>query len=204
MMYACSLYLKSYQVNNNTQGDFVVLETLSLGGGIIYIKDQFDVGAYYDLGFCPEFNISVNSTQEYKEEYFADASGAIIKVPSTIGVTTSLLVNGTFVCESLTRKLLQTIWFQGNVTDAGTELSGGTSLTPKVKAVKFVSSSNTGPDYCVILPTVSLSVPSTISFISNEWKTVSFEFTVLYAENIRTVPTLRVQEEGETLANFCV
>jgi len=181
-----------------------MLETLSLGGGIVYLKDVYSAGSYVDLGYCTDFNLQVTIEQSFKEEYFSDASGNIIKVPSVVGSVDSVLTEGTFTCESLSRKVLQVIWFGGADTSAGTELLGSSTITPIVRGLKFLAVPLTGPTHCVTLPAVQLVTKSPVSLIQYDWKTVAFAFTIVYADNIRTVPTLRVQEEGETLTNFCV
>ncbi len=180
-----------------------MVDTLSLGGGIVYLKDVYSVGSYNDLGFCPKFELLVNVSQSFKDEYFSDASGNLIRLPSAEGSINGILVNGTFNCESLSRKLMQQIWFSGDITDAGTELIGSNLITPIVRGLKFISVSQSGPECCLTLPAVNLNAVTAVPLIDYAWKNVPFSFDVVYADNIRTVPTLRIQEEGETLSDFC-
>ncbi len=181
-----------------------MLEHLSFGGGIVSLKEQFDIGTFDDLGFCPNFSLNVNVTQDFKEEYFTDSSGNLVRVPSTVGSIAGVAVDGEFSCESMTRNLLQKIWFHGDSTDAGTELFGGALLQPIIRALKFLSVPESGPTYCLTLPAVELRAKGTVPLIGDNWKSISFTYRILYASNMRTAPVLRVQEEGESLSNFCV
>ena len=131
----------------------------------------------------------------------ADSSNRLIRVPSSNGFVTSVVSEGSFTCESMTRSLLQKIWFRGTNSSDGTELLEATDLAPMVRALKFLSVPANGPTYCLILPAVKLEATSDVVLQQYDWVSIAFSFEVLIAYGL---PTLRVREEGETLTNFCV
>ncbi len=180
-----------------------MVEHLSLGGGIVYLQKVYGVGLFVDLGFCTDFSFQPEVTEEFADKYISDSTGNISRVSSAIGAVTVIGGSGSFACDSLSRDMLQNVWFHGNATSAGTELFGGASLTPIVRGLRFLSAPATGPTFCLLLPAVTLTITSPISLMSHEFTNIQFTFKVIFAENMNTVPTLRVQEEGEELTNFC-
>lgn len=173
---------------------------LSLGGGIVYLKEQHDSGSFEDLGFCVDFALQISIEEEYVDQYMSDSANRLIRVPGDSGFVTNVAGTGSFTCESMTRSVLQKIWFRGTNSTSGTELLEATDLAPVVRALKFMSVPANGPTYCVTLPAVKLEAANAVPLQQYEWVAVDFEFEVLIAYGL---PTLRVQEEGETLPDFC-
>lgn len=173
---------------------------LSLGGGIVYLKEQYDAGSFEDLGFCTDFSLKIDIEEEYVDQYMADSANRLIRVPGNTGFVTNVASSGSFTCESMTRNLIQTIWFRGTASSDGTELLEATDLAPVVRALKFLSVPANGPTYCVVLPAVRLEVGNEVTLQQYEWAALDFSFEVLIAFG---APTIRVQEEGESLTDFC-
>lgn len=182
-----------------------LIDTISLGGGIVYLKEDYSSGSFIDLGFCPSFSVNLGILEDHRSRYFADSSGNIFKLPTTESTYSQFIANGKFVCESVDRKMMQSIWFRGTSTSDGTTMLGDFSAAPIIRALKIITYNVTGPDYCLILPAVSVIPTGDFNLISTDsWRSVSFDFTVLYSETTDTFPILRVQEEGETLTDFCI
>ena len=174
--------------------------TLSLGGGIVYLKEQYDSGSFEDLGFCTDFSLKISIEEEYVDQYMSDSSNRLIRVPGDSGFVTKVEGTGSFACESITRNLLQKIWFRGTNSSDGTELLQVTDLATVVRALKFMSVPANGPTYCVTLPAVRLEATDAVPLQQYDWVAVKFDFEILIAYGL---PTLRVQEEGEELTDFC-
>lgn len=181
-----------------------MIDTLSLGGGVVHIKEQFDTGSYEDIGYSVDLEIGMDIVQKFFNQYYTDSDGRLIRLPSTKGVITSASFNGAFVCESMTRNMLQKIWWLGDDTDAGTEPLYSSDLTPVVRALKFVPDVYDGPAVCVEFPAIELSISSKFLLISDSWKSLTFQFRALFDEDVRTFPIMRVQQPGESLVDFCI
>lgn len=176
---------------------------LSLGGGILYLKEDYSTGSFEDFGYCHSFRLKIDIQEQYDDRYMADSSGRLIRVPQVTGRVTSVVGSGAFTCESMTRKNLQKLWMRGTDSSLGTELFEGFDLVPLVRALKFHSVPATGPTYCLVLPSVKLSAESEIPFqFHDDWIAIDFTYEVLYSEN--ALPSLRVQQEGESLPGFCI
>lgn len=179
-------------------------ELLTIGGGAVSLKDTFDSGSFYRIGNCPSFNILVSVEKKFDESYFADSNGNLIKLKTTAGKIIGATLGGDFIVEELTRDFIQNKWFYGAATSAGTEaLSGG--LSAPVRAVRIKTDPINGISECITFPAIDLSCTGSVSGINtNEFKSLSFEFKILYDLGINTSPIARVQEPGETLVDFCV
>lgn len=173
---------------------------LTLGGGIVYLREQYDAGDYIDFGYSTGFNLVISSEVEFENKYLMDVLGNIIKSISTEGAITSFKVTGGFSNESMSRSLLQKLWFRGTDSTDGAELFAS-DLKPIVSGIKYLSVPSKGVALCLKLPSVHLMATKAVPIQDqSNWMNISFDFEVLFGEDF---PSLRVQEEGEILPGFC-
>lgn len=179
-----------------------MLKTLSLGGGVAYLKYQFDVGVFEDLGYVYDFGIKVDVEEDTDEAYFADASGNLIRMPTTSGDVIKALLGGSFTCQSITRALIQKVMFRGTDSSDGTSLLENNVIA--IQALKFISVPKRGPTVCFNAPAIKLTIPKDLLLMNQDkWADITFQYSIVLDEDTNTVPTMRVQEEGESLENFC-
>lgn len=171
-----------------------MIEYLSLGGGIVYIKSDYTAGEYVDIGYCTDINFKVDIQEKYEEKYFTDGA-RLVRLPTPTGRAISAMFGGSFVCESMSRLMVQELWFHGVGDAAGTELLQA-GLVPTAKAIKFVSSPEVGPVFIHEEKAVSLNTTSAVPFIGGGWKNIPFEFKSLFADT-GTVPKISMIVPGE-------
>lgn len=182
----------------------MLTDTLALGGGVVYMQESFTSGTYEDLGYVEDFEFGANIVQEYFSKYYTDSRGRLIRLPTTNGVIKSVVFEGSFVCESMSRSILQKVWLLGTSSNSGTEPLAVDELKPVVRALKFVPNMEVGPAMCIELPAVQLTATTKYKLISGTWKSLTFNFSSVFDMTIRTFPIVRVQESGESLEDFCV
>jgi len=177
-----------------------MIETLQFGGGIISVKPVFSDPAFEDFGYCDEFTVKVEHTEEYRDKYIRSGSG-LIRVKTSEGRLVAASITGSFICESITRARLQSMWFRGSASSTGTEILDGDTFEAVISGLKFLSVSDSGPIECLKLPKVSLKLSDNRKLMGYEWRNLPFTFEAFLEEGY--MPSLRVQQEGETLTNFC-
>ncbi|NIT54927.1 MAG: hypothetical protein GWN00_01365 [Aliifodinibius sp.] len=176
---------------------------LTLGGGVLSLKYKYDDAEYSLFGYVSDFSLAVEAKRAPKEMYAHDTAGNIVRVKTSNNNITQVYSGGGFTCESLSRKLLQSLWFQGTDDAAGTALFND-SLVDTIRALKFVSSAAMGSTFCFKAPAVYLKINKKIKFLNQtSWANVDFEFETIIDTIIDSVPTLKIAEEGEDLTGFC-
>lgn len=178
-----------------------MIETLQFGGGIVSVKPIYTDPSFEDFGYCHDFSVKIDYTEEFRSKYIAGPGNRLIRVTDGDGILTAVTISGKFVCESMTRKRLQSMWFRGSSSSAGSELLEDSEFTPIISGLRFISVSNFGPVECLKLPKVHLKIEDERPLMGYEWRNLEFSFEAFLEEGY--MPTLRVQQEGETLTGFC-
>lgn len=180
-----------------------MLETLSLGGGVLYLKQDYQTSSFVDMGYCYSHEAGVDLVQELDYKYFTDSNGRLIRLPSTSGRITAISCTGSFIWESISRDMLQKIWFYGDNTSDGTDLFYTSELTPIIRALKYIPDVLMGPAVCFICPAVEMTVVSRFPFHGESFKNLTINYRAVFSHVQNTKPFLRVQEVDELLEDFC-
>lgn len=178
-----------------------MLETLQFGGGIVSIKPVFTDVSFEDFGYCHDFAVKVEYKEEFKSKYIVGPGNRLIRVTAAEGLLTAVSISGGFVCESMTRSRLQSMWFRGIASSAGTELLEDSEFSAIISGLRFISVSDFGPIECLKLPKINLKIEDERPLMGYEWRNLRFSFEAFLEDGY--MPTLRVQQEGETLTDFC-